>query len=84
MKSTNLAGVLVIKLTRHRTRRSRGLDFLALASYLLPVVVAGGAVIPGAGDLAIHSSHAKSMATPKTKSTVARRRMSVGSYKPRP
>ena len=65
--------------TRHSCTRSRGFVFLALAIYLLPVVVAGDAVIPGAGDLAIHSSHDKSRATPKTSNTVARRRMSVGS-----
>jgi hypothetical protein len=74
----NLAGVFVISETRHRIC-SRGLVFLALAIYLLPVVVAGDAVIPGAGDLAIHSSHDKSRATPNTSNTVARRRMSVGS-----
>jgi hypothetical protein len=74
----NLAGVFVISETRHRIC-SRGFVVLALATYLLPAVVAGDAVIPGAGGLAIHSSHAKRMATPNTSNTVAGRRMSVGS-----
>jgi hypothetical protein len=84
VKSTNFAGVAVIMETRHRTRRSRGLVFLAFAIYLVPAVAAGNAVMPGAGDLAINSSQAKSRATPKKRNAVARLRMSVGSFTPRP
>ena len=35
----------MIRVARHSNRRSRGLVFLALAIYLLPVVVAGDALI---------------------------------------